>query len=91
MHMTIDIDTYRNQLLEDIRTEDNLEVLERVRQAYTRAIKSIRRDNVAPPFPPYTLEELESRVEESEAEFTAGKGIPSEEAHCRMQRFIADL
>lgn len=31
MHTTIDIDTYRNQLLEDIRTEDNLEVLERVR------------------------------------------------------------
>ena len=39
----------------------------------------------------YTIEELELRIKESEAEFTAGKGIPSEEAHCRMQRFIADL
>lgn len=81
MHTTIDIDTYRNQLLEDIRTEDNLEVLERVRQAYTRAMKKQK-------LPPYTMEELDARIDQFEANMEAGKWLTVEEANRKVREAL---
>ncbi len=84
MHTTIDIDTYRNQLLEDIRTEDNLEVLERVRQAYTRAIHQVKKQKL----PPYTMEELHLRIVEAEKEIANGELLSVEEADEELKRAL---
>ncbi len=84
MHTTIDIDTYRNQLLEDIRTEDNLEVLERVRQAYTRAIHQVKKQKL----PPYTMEELDARIDQFEANMEAGKWLTVEEANRKVREAL---
>ncbi len=40
---------------------------------------------------PYTMEELNARVDDAEVDFAAGRGIPSEVAHQRMKQFIANL
>ena len=40
---------------------------------------------------PYTMDELNARIDEAEAEFAAGKGVPAEAAHQRMKQFIANL
>ena len=84
MHTTIDIDTYRNQLLEDICTEDNLEVLERVRQAYTRAIHQVKKQKL----PPYTMEELHLRIVEAEKEIANGELLSVEEADEELKRAL---
>lgn len=84
MHTTIDIDAYRNQLLEDIRTEDNLEVLERVRQAYTRAIHQVKKQKL----PPYTMEELHLRIVEAEKEIANGELLSVEEADEELKRAL---
>lgn len=84
MHTTIDIDTYRNQLLEDIRTEDNLEVLERVRQAYMRAIHQVKKQKL----PPYTMEELHLRIVEAEKEIANGELLSVEEADEELKRAL---
>lgn len=84
MHTTIDIDTYRNQLLEDIRTEDNLEVLERVRRAYTRAIHQVKKQKL----PPYTMEELHLRIVEAEKEIANGELLSVEEADEELKRAL---
>ena len=84
MHTTIDIDAYRNQLLEDIRTEDNLEVLECVRQAYTRAIHQVKKLKL----PPYTMEELHLRIVEAEKEIANGELLSVEEADEELKRAL---
>ena len=89
MNTTIDLNVFRAQLIADISAEDNIEVLESLRRAYRRARNRMKRESA--PLPPYTLEELNARIDAAEAEFAAGKGIPSEEAHQRMQQFIASL
>lgn len=84
MDHTIDINTYRDQLLNDIRALDNLEALESIRRAYIRAVRKLKQE--ASSLPPYTLEELNARVEKAETEFAAGQGIASEEAHRQMRQ-----
>ena len=84
MHTTIDIDTYRNQLLEDIRTEDNLEVLECVWRAYTRAIHQVKKQKL----PPYTMEELHLRIVEAEKEIANGELLSVEEADEELKRAL---
>ncbi len=92
MNTTIDLNAYRDQLLQDISHVDNLEVLESIRRAYRRALNKLKKEEKeAETLTPYTMEELHAMVDESEAEIAAGKGISSEEAHRRMKQFIAAL
>ncbi|WP_018665895.1 hypothetical protein [Bacteroides gallinarum] len=89
---TMDLNDYRNELIRDISVTDNLEVLRTVRRAYCRALGRVaesagKEDNL----PVYTVEELNARIDEAEAEFENGEGIPSEVAHRRMKQFIAEL
>ena len=53
-------------------------------------VKRLRKETKAG-LKPYTIEELHTRIDESEAQFTAGEGISSEEAHQRMKQFINTL
>ena len=40
---------------------------------------------------PYTMEEINAWLDEAEAEFDAGKGIPAEEADKEMEEYLATL
>ena len=40
---------------------------------------------------PYTIEELDARLEEAENDFARGRYYTREEAHREMRRFIASL
>lgn len=40
---------------------------------------------------PYTIEELDARLEEAENDFAKGRYYTREEAHREMRRFIASL
>lgn len=87
---TIELNACRNELARDILATDNIEVLRTVRRAYSRAIKTIKKideENCTP----YTVDELNARIDEAEAQLTAGQGITSEVAHQRMKRFISNL
>lgn len=91
---TVDLNACRNELARDILATDDMEVLRTVRWAYRRAMD---RGKVKAEKPrtedrtPYTMEELNARIDEAEAEFEAGEGIAAEVAHQRMRHFIAGL
>lgn len=88
---TIELNACRNELARDILATDDLEVLRTVRRAYRRAMSKALKNSEAGSPAPYTMEELNARIDEAEAEFKAGEGIPSEVAHQRMKQFIAGL
>lgn len=93
---TIELDACRNELARDILATDNLEVLRSVSRAYRRAMNraKLRAEKLkeATEIPePYTMEELNTRLDEAEVDFASGKGVPAEVAHQRMKHFIANL
>lgn len=88
---TMDLNAYQNELIRDILTTDNFEVLQTVRRAYHRAVNKVMKSTEAGNLPAYTMEELNARMDEAEAEFEAGEGIAAEVAHQRMKQFIAGL
>lgn len=84
---TTDLNAYQNELIRDILSTNDLKILQKMRRAYHRAMKV---SEVAPSAP-YTMEELNARIDEAEADFAAGKGVPAEVAHQGMKQFIANL
>lgn len=40
---------------------------------------------------PYTIEELDARLEEAEDDFAQGRSFSREEAHIEMRKFLASL
>ena len=82
MNTTIDLNVFRAQLIADISAEDNIEVLESLRRAYRRARNRMKRERA--PLPPYTMEELNARIDEFEAELEAGEWLEEEEANAKQ-------
>ena len=81
---TVELNACRNELARDILATDDLDVLRTTRRAYRRAMQ---RRNLRM----MELEKMNARIDEAEAEFAAGKGVPAEAAHQRMKQFIANL
>lgn len=88
---TIELDACRKELVRDILATDNVEVLKAVHRAYRRAMNKTMKETEREELPSYTVEELNTRLDEAETEFRAGEGIPAEVAHQRMKQFIANL
>lgn len=86
MNTTIDLNVFRAQLIADISAEDNIEVLESLRRAYRRARNRMKRESA--PLPPYTMEELNARIDEFEAELEAGEWLEEEEANAKTQEAL---
>ncbi len=40
---------------------------------------------------PYTMEQINAWIDQAEADFAAGRGIPAEEADKEMEEFLATL
>ncbi len=57
----------------------------------TLELNAYKEELVCEELQPYTIEELNARIDEAEAEFAAGKGIPNEIVHQRMKQLIASL
>lgn len=84
----MELDAHRMELIRNIMETDNLEVLKKMKKYFVRVTKEEAKDNLAP----YTMEELNARIDEAEAEIDAGvPGISHEELMLKMRKKIAEL
>ena len=88
MNTTIDLNAYRDQLLQDISHVDNLEVLESIRRAYRSKLQ--KEEKEAETLTPYTMEELHARIDRSLADAKAGRVYTNEEMNRFMQEYIEE-
>ncbi|MDD2952677.1 MAG: hypothetical protein PHC95_05880 [Parabacteroides sp.] len=91
---TMELDSRRMELIRDIMDTDSLEVLDKVKRAFTRAIKSVEAKRFEPiPGVPSTLEEVKRDIADFEAELDAGtlETVPHEEVMKEMRKLIASL
>ena len=80
---TIDLNAYRNELARQIFSTDDLEVLKKVKKYFARVAKVEDTAAVAEEkedLTPYTMEEINSWIDEGEAEEEAGLVYTCEEA-----------
>ncbi|MEO4795626.1 hypothetical protein [Bacteroides uniformis] len=80
---TMELDTCRIELIRDILATDDLQVLRTVRRAYRRAVNKMMKSTDADNLPAYTMEELNVRLDEAEAE---DGGTSSAEFFSQMER-----
>lgn len=85
MSTTVNIDTYRAQLLQDISNVDNLEVLESIRRAYRRAMGKLKKEKEEEMLKPYTLEELHARIDRALEDAKAGREYTNEEVFSMLE------
>lgn len=84
----MELDAHRMELIRNIMETDNLEVLKKMKKYFVRVSKEQVKEDLTP----YTMEELNARIDEAEAEINAGvPGIPHEEMMQRMRKMIANL
>lgn len=89
---TMELEAYKMELIRDIVETDSREVLDAVKRSMKRALKKINVEKKAEDLTPYTMEEINSWIDEAEAEEEAGiEGIPHEEFMNKMQKFITTL
>lgn len=78
---TMELDAQRMELIRDIIKTDNLEVLKKMKKYFVRVSK----EQIEEDLKPYTMEELNARIDEAEAEIDAGvPGYTMEEVHEMM-------
>lgn len=80
---TMDLNAYRNELARQILSTDDLEVLKKVKKYFARVAKVEDTATVAEEkedLTPYTMEEINSWIDEGEAEEEAGLVYTCEEA-----------
>lgn len=74
----MELDAHRMELIRNIMETDNLEVLKKMKKYFVRVTKEESKENLTP----YTMEELNARIDEAEAEIDAGvPGHTMEELH----------
>lgn len=59
-------------------------VIEYATTTYTEAFSQVRQMEL----PPYTMEELNARIDEAEEQFARGEFLTSEEVHRRVLEFL---
>ena len=87
MSTTVNIDTYRAQLLQDISNVDNLEVLESIRRAYRRAMGKLKKEKEEETFRAYRRAMGKLKKEKEEETL---KPYTLEELHARIDRALED-
>lgn len=91
MH-TLETETLRRELLRDILDIDNPELLKKLKRSFNRIRTNYMPQVVKEGLTPYTMEELEARIDEAEAEEDAGTSAAShEEVMKRMRTLVATL
>lgn len=89
---TMELEAYKMELIRNIVETDSREVLDAMKRSMKRAMKKININETEENLIPYTMEEINSWIDEAEAEEEAGiEGIPHEEFMNRMKKFITTL
>lgn len=84
---TMELEAYKLELIRDIVETDSREVLDAVKRSMKRALKKINVEKKAKDLTPYTMEEINSWIDEAEAEEEAGiEGSTLEEVMDRMKK-----
>ncbi len=85
---SMELNALRGELAHDILNIEDIEVLKEVkrnlRQIIAQAKDGMKNKSSHPR--PYTLEEIHSRIAESEAQITAGEVLTNEEVFANMRR-----
>ena len=67
---TVELDMRRMELIRDIMDTDSIEVLDKVKRAFKRAVKSVQTEAYGPvPGIPHTIEEVKADIAEFEREW----------------------
>lgn len=78
---TMELDAHRMELIRNIMETDNLEVLKKMKKYFVRVSKEQVKEDLTP----YTMEELNARIDEAEAEIDAAvPGYTVDEVHEMM-------
>lgn len=85
---SMELNALRGELAHDILNIEDIEVLKEVKRSLHQIIAQAK-DGMKNKFShprPYTLEEIHSRIAESEAQITAGEVLTNEEVFANMRR-----
>lgn len=85
MMYTLETETLRRELLRDILDIDNPELLKKLRNSFNRLCMDYAPTVAKEDLTPYTLEELEARIDEAEAEIERGETISSQELFLNLE------
>ena len=77
---TLEMEILRRELLRDILNVDDVEVLKKIRRSLDRLrVRPVNAVQEPEELRPYTMEELNERIDEAEAEIEAGETLFSQE------------
>lgn len=83
---TLEIEILRRELLRDILNVDDVEVLKKIRRSLDRLrVRPVNAVQEPEELRPYTMEELNKRIDEAEAEIEAGETLSSQELFAQME------
>lgn len=93
MNNSMELNALRGELAQEIFSIEDKELLKKALKSIKRLIaqKEKTTENKEEECRPYTMEELNARIDEGEAEEEAGLTIPNEEVMGRMRKYIAAL
>lgn len=79
---TIELEAYKAELAREILMSDSRQLLDKVKKLLHKEAK------VREQLMPYTLEELNARIDEAEAEIEAGEVLTCEEANAEVRKSL---
>lgn len=83
---TIELEAYKAEVAREVLNTDSRAVLEKVQKLLSRERKKATED-----LTPYTMEEINAWLDESEADAEAGREYTCEEMECIMNDYIKSL
>jgi len=80
--------SYYREMVQDMDDSQKLELITILAESIVPAAKSEKTDDEEYPLRPFTMEELNARIDQAEAEIAAGLGTPHEEVMREMDEEI---
>lgn len=87
---TMELDAARAEIIRSLFEVDNLEALNKVKRTVVRVIKSTKL-GAGEELTPYTMEELNERMDEAEADTVAGRVLTCEQANAEVRKALSWL
>ncbi|WP_455591436.1 hypothetical protein [Bacteroides sp.] len=87
---TIELDAARAEIIRSLFEVDSLEALQKVKRSVARIVKSAQTSSTED-LTPYTMEELNARIDEAEAADEADNLVSHNEVMSRARKYIATL
>lgn len=84
------LDATRAEIIRSLFEVDNLEALQKVKRNVARIVKSANKAT-AEDLTPYTMEELNARIDEAEADIAAGRVMTRKQANAEVRKALPCL